>query len=69
MNINTARTMLLRYYQKKQYFIYNGSRGFTEEFYGMIFKIFPRCFLVETIDHHIKCFSYSDFIIRSLVIY
>ena len=69
MNILIVRNQLMKYLMENHFFVYNGSRGFTEEFYGTITKLFSRCFLVETLDHKIKCFSYSDFIIKSLIIY
>ena len=49
-------------------FFYRGMRNQNEKFQGRIIKCFPSVFIIETIDGLIKAFSYSDYIIKNIII-
>ena len=69
MNIDTLRSKILKLKNKDLSFIYLSGRGQDESFCGRIVQVFPRVFLIKTINGTIKCFSYGDFLIKSLKIY
>ena len=66
MNIGMIRMQLFNLMHKPFSFYYNGLRGQNELFQGSIIQVFPRVFLIETNNHVIKCFSYSDFATKTL---
>ena len=68
MNLDTIRNTLNSYLYQEKNFLYMGMRGQNELFHGKIIHIYPRTFLVETDDHILKSFSYSDFATRILKI-
>ena len=68
MNLDTIRKNLKNLLHQERSFYYCGMRGQNELFDGRIVRIYPRVFLIETKDHMIKCFSYSDFATRLLKI-
>ncbi len=64
MNLDAAKREIFSHLKKPHHFYYKGSRNQIEEFDGMIIKCFPSIFLIETKDHQIKSFAYSDFIMK-----
>ena len=68
MNIDTIRKAVESHYNIKYLFIYNGSRGQLEQFYGKINRIYPRIFTIKTLDGTLKSFSYSDYAIKNIKI-
>lgn len=49
-------------------FFYRGMRNQNEKFEGRIIQCFPSIFIIETVDGVIKSFSYSDYIIKNIII-
>lgn len=68
MNLDTAKNKIRGMVGGYHKFIYRGSRNQIEEFKGKIVKCYPSIFIIETDDHIIKSFTYSDFIIRNIKI-
>lgn len=68
MNIEIIRRNLKKLLNTRCFFIYYGSRGQIEKFYGIINNIYPRIFTIKTIDNSIKSFSYSDYVIKNIKI-
>ena len=69
MNLDYLKKIVSSYKGKDHYFHYRGGRGADEKFKGNITELFPNVFLVRTSSGHLKCFSYSDFLIKTLKIY
>ncbi len=69
MNINTIRSRISKLLNQDLNFLYLGGRGQDEYFRGRIIQLFPRIFLIKTKNGCIKCFSYGDFLIKTLKIY
>ena len=69
MNLDHLRELVSLYLLKECHFHYRGGRGTDDKFVGKIIKLFPRVFLVETKHGYLKCFSYSDFLVKTLKIY
>lgn len=69
MNIESIKRKISLYKGKIVLFKYNGSRNQIEEFLGEIVNVFPSIFTVKVIDNErVKSFSYSDILIRKLLI-
>ena len=68
MNLDKIRNKVYEYINVPCKFIYKGSRNQVEEFNGMIVRCFPYIFLIKTEKGHYKSFSYSDFIIKNIII-
>lgn len=68
MNLDTAKNKVKTYLGIHLKFIYKGARNQIEEFNGVITKCYPSIFIIETDDHVIKSFTYSDFIIKNIKI-
>ena len=69
MNIEKIKDKVSLFKGKKVLFKYNSSRNQNEEFFGEIINLFPSVFIVKVIDNErIKSFSYSDILIRKLII-
>ena len=68
MNLDRAKTMIREKVGKHFKFIYKGTRNQIEEFEGIITRCYPSIFIIETDDHIIKSFTYSDFIIKNIKI-
>ena len=68
MNLDIIRDRLYSILNQSFSFYYNGLRGQADVFDGRIIRIFPRVFLIETSNHVVKCFSYSDFATKTLKI-
>ena len=49
-------------------FFYRGMRNQNEKFQDKIIQCFPSIFIIETVDGLIKAFSYSDYIIKNIII-
>lgn len=69
MNIDTIRREISKYINIPHFFVYNGSRGQVEKYYGVINKLYPRIFTIKTVDGNIKSISYSDYALKILKIY
>jgi len=69
MNLNYLKKIVSSYKEKEHYFHYRGGRGTDEKFVGTITELFPNVFLIKTNSGRLKCFSYSDFLIKTLKIY
>ena len=69
MNLNRLKECVSKYLNKECKFHYRGGRGADELFQGEIIKLFPRVFLVKSKHGYMRCFSYSDFLIKTLKIY
>ena len=68
MNLDTARNKIKDKIGLHLRFIYRGTRNQIEEFEGKIIKCYPYIFIIETDDHVIKSFTYSDFVIKNIKI-
>ena len=69
MNIEKIKNKIDLYRGKELYFRFNGSRNQIEEFNGVVVDTYPSIFIVKIKDNNsIKSFSYSDVLIRKLVI-
>ena len=69
MNIDKISDKISLYKGKELSFRFNGSRNQIEEFNGMIIDTYPSIFIVKlTTKDILKSFSYSDILIRKLVI-
>ena len=69
MNIDIIKNEISKHINVQHFFVYNGSRGHTEEYYGVIIKLYPRVFTIKTSAGHIKSISYSDYALKNLKIY
>ena len=68
MNLDTARNKVKSYLGIHLKFIYKGARNQIEEFEGKIINCYKSIFIIETDNHVIKSFTYSDFIIKNIKI-
>lgn len=68
MNLDSAKKKVYEMLGKQYKFVYRGARNQIEEFRGKIVKCYPSIFIIETDNHVIKSFTYSDFIIRNIKI-
>ena len=69
MNINKIKERIEGYRGQIVDFKFNGSRNQIEEFKGEIINTYPSVFIVKMIDNTIiKSFSYTDILIRKLII-
>lgn len=68
MNLDEVKRRVSKYLGKKYHFIYKGARGQTEEFDGIITKMYSSTFLIELDDNRVKSFSYADFVIKNIII-
>ena len=69
MNIEKVKNRIDLYKGKIVNFKFNGTRNKIEEFVGIITQTYPSIFIVRNIENmSIKSFSYSDVLIRKLVI-
>lgn len=68
MNIEKVKTKIKSYKGQTLQFRFNGSRNQIEEFSATIIDTYPSIFLVRLEDNsQVKSFSYSDVLIRKLV--
>lgn len=69
MNIEKVRNKIISYKGQTMQFRFNGSRNQIEEFSATIIDTYPSVFIVKVIDSSlVKSFSYSDVLIRKLVV-
>ena len=68
MNIDSIREKLNNLLNQYYSYCYYGMRGQNDFFEGRIIQIYSRVFLIETNNHVIKSFSYSDILINSIII-
>lgn len=69
MNIDTVRNYIVQKRGKLLNFRYSTGRGQFDNFSGIITNIYKGIFLVHSItDDRVKSFSYSDVLIRNLII-
>ena len=66
MNLDRAKEMVKENVGLNLKFVYRGARNQIEEFEGKIIKCYPAIFIIETDNHIIKSFTYSDFIIKTI---
>lgn len=65
--IDLARMDIIRKLGGFYHFKYHGSRGVVEEFSGVISEVYDYIFIVKS-DKKVRCFSFNDIIIKSLII-
>ena len=69
MTIEKVRDKVNSYKGKNLKFRFNGSRNQIEEFEGTIIHTYDAVFIIRLIDTQtIKSFSYSDMLIKKLVV-
>ena len=69
MTIERVRDKVNSYKGKNLRFRFNGSRNQIEEFEGTIIHTYDAVFIIRLIDTQtIKSFSYSDMLIKKLVV-
>lgn len=69
MNIEKVRNKINSYKGQTLQFRFNGSRNQIEEFSATIIGTYPSIFTVKLEDSSlVKSFSYSDILIRKLVV-
>ena len=68
MNIDSIRNRVRKHLNIPHLFVYCGSRGQYEKFYGYINKLYPRIFTIITTDGKTKAVSYSDFALQNIKI-
>ncbi len=69
MNIDKVKNKINSYKGQKLQFRFNGSRNQIEEFSATIIDTYSSIFTVRLIDSSlVKSFSYSDVLIRKLVV-
>ena len=69
MSIEKIKNNLASYKGKLISFRFNGNRNQVEEFTGEIIDMFPSVFIIKEKDNErVKSFSYSDILIRKLII-
>lgn len=69
MNIDTLKKYIFEKKNQTLQFKYNGNRGISEEFVGVITQVYNRNFLINDISNNrIRSFSLSDLLIGNLVI-
>ena len=68
MNLNLIKTNIKSHLGIKHHFIYKGIRNQSEEFDGVITKLFSAIFLIQVTDGTIRSFSYNDYIIGNIII-
>ncbi len=69
MTIEKVRDKVNSYKGKNLRFRFNGSRNQIEEFEGTIIHTYDAVFIIRLIDTQtIKSFSYSDMLIKKLVV-
>lgn len=69
MNIEKVKTKINSYKGQTLNFRFNGSRNQIEEFSATIIDTYPSIFLVKLEDSsQVKSFSYSDVLIKKLVL-
>lgn len=68
MNIDKVRNKINSYKGQTLQFRFNGSRNQIEEFSATIIDTYPSIFIVRVEDSClVKSFSYSDILIRKLI--
>lgn len=69
MNIEKVRDKIASYRGQTLQFRFNGSRNQIEEFEATIIDTYPSIFIVKLEENSlVKSFSYSDVLIRKLVV-
>ena len=69
MTIEKVRDKVYSYKGKNLKFRFNGSRNQIEEFEGTIINTYDAVFIIRLQDNQrIKSFSYSDMLIKKLVV-
>lgn len=68
MNIEKVKDKINLFKGKTVSFKFNGTRNKNEEFKGVITQTYPEVFIIKIADDMVRCFSYSDVLIRKLVI-
>lgn len=69
MNIEKVKNRIKKYEGARLNFRFNGSRNQVEEFQGEVVGIYSSIFIVKVVDTSmIKSFSYSDIVIKKLVV-
>ena len=69
MNIDKVRNKINSYKGQTLQFRFNGSRNQIEEFSATIIDTYPSVFIVKVLENSlVKSFSYSDVLIRKLVV-
>ncbi|MDD6223526.1 MAG: Veg family protein [bacterium] len=69
MNIEKVKLRVNEYKGKKLHFRFNGSRNQIEEFSGIIEGTYDYVFTIRTHENNfLKSFSYSDVLMKKLVV-
>ena len=69
MNIEKVKDKIDSYKGQTLQFRFNGSRNQIEEFSATVIATYPSIFTVKVLDSSlVKSFSYSDVLIRKLVV-
>ena len=69
MNIEKVKNKVATYKGQTLKFRFNGSRNQIEEFQGVIVGTYDSIFTIMTSEsRHLKSFSYSDILIKKLVV-
>ncbi len=69
-NIEKVKTRVHSYKGQELCFKFHGSRNQTEEFYGTIINTYDSVFIISLKESNIiKSFSYSDVLMRKLVVF
>ena len=69
MNIDRIRNKISSYKGQTINFRFNGSRNQIEEFSAVVIDTYPSVFTVKVIDsNYVKSFSYSDILIKKLIL-
>jgi len=69
MNIDMIRSYIYKRKGKLLNFRYNNGRGQFDNFSGIITNVYKGIFVVESItDNRVKSFTYSDVLIKNLLI-
>lgn len=68
MNIDSVKKKIANNLGKKHHFIFCGMRNQIEEFDGIIIKMFPAIFIIQSQNGTIYSFSYGDYLIQHIKI-
>ena len=68
MMLDSVKKMVVLNKNVERTFRFYGVRNQNEEFLGKIVGVYPEIFTIELNNKMIKCFSYSDLLIKNLEI-
>ena len=69
MNIKKIKSYLFTRIGSNIIILYYGSRNKKEKYSGVLYQLYDNVFTIKLITGEIKCFSYTDILIKNIQIY